>query len=218
MMIKFCMFMGFFGHAMCAIADCMMSYSKSGRFDISMVNEPEKMRKVFSTMSLKRLEMAMILETIAMVMASHGYIGLAEYVEIYSPVASKVLLFSAMFFLIIITAHYAFCGAIKWYYVRLGRTDEALQIVKEFFKRTDDELQVVVETTKKTVSASLGYVGLFIFAVVLFVLVIKGVTDLPRWACLFNTLVALLALLPVKLPAKTNMASAFMFLGLMMVI
>lgn len=203
-MVKLLMFIGFLGHVICGITDCMMAYSKSGKFDFSMAKEPEKMKEIFSTMSLKQLEIAMLLGVTALFMASFGYIGLVEQMEVYSPIASKVMLFSAMLFLIPIAAHHVLCGATEWYYVKLGRTEAALQVVMDFFKRT--------------VAVSVAYVGLLIFVVTLFILVVTGTTDLPRWACVFNTLLAFLVLLPIKIPAKGNIANAYMFLGMMIVI
>ena len=47
-----------------------------------------------------------------------------------------------------------------------------------------------------------------------FVMVVTGKTYIPRWACVFNTLPAFLILAPTKIPAKGNIANAFMFLGL----
>ena len=203
-MVKILMFMGFLGHVICGITDCMMTYSKSGKFDFSMAKQPEKMREVLSAMSLKQLEIAMLLGVAALFMASFGYIGLAEQMALYSPFASKIMLFSAMFFLIPIAAHHVLCGTTMWFYVKLGRTDEAHQVVMGFFKRT--------------AAASVAYVGLFIFVVTVFVLIVTGVTALPRWTCVFNTLPAFLILSPTKIPAKGNIANAFMFFGMMIVI
>lgn len=203
-MVKLFCLIGFLGHVICGITDCMMAYSKSGKFDFSMAKEPEKMKEVFSTMSLKQLEIAMLLGVTALFMASFGYIGLAEQMEVYSPIASKIMLFSAMFFLILIAAHHVLCGAAEWYYVKLGRTDEALQVVMDFFK--------------STVAVSVAYMGLLIFVVTLFILVVTGATDLPRWACVLNTLPFFLVLSSMKIPAKGNIANAFMFLGMMIVI
>ena len=43
---------------------------------------------------------------------------------------------------------------------------------------------------------------------------LTGKTDIPRWGCVFNTLPAFLILMSTKIPAKGNIANAFMFLGL----
>ena len=45
-------------------------------------------------------------------------------------------------------------------------------------------------------------------------MVVNRKTYIPRWACVFNTLPAFLILAPMKIPAKGNIANAFMFLGL----
>lgn len=44
-------------------------------------------------------------------------------------------------------------------------------------------------------------------------MVVTGKTYIPRWACVFNTLPVFLILAPTKIPAKGNIANAFMFLG-----
>lgn len=88
----------------------------------------------------------------------------------------------------------------EWFYVKLGRTEQALETVLCFFRRT--------------AAAAIAYLGLLVFAVTLLVLVISGRTALPIWACLFNTLPLFVILAPTKLPAKGNIANAVMFLGL----
>jgi uncharacterized protein (DUF983 family) len=85
--------------------------------------------------------------------------------------------------------------------VRLGRTDEAREVALEFQMKTIATMVV-------------GYLGLASFVITLFVMVITGKTSLPQWACVINTLPLMIVLLPTKLPAKGNIAGAFMFLGL----
>ena len=58
------------------------------------------------------------------------------------------------------------------------------------------------------------YTGLLVFAVTFFIAVVTGVTDLPRWACIFNTLPLFLVLTPFKLVGTGNIANALMYLGL----
>lgn len=108
---------------------------------------------------------------------------------------------SAVVFLIPIVVHHIICGLVEWLYVRLGRTDEARETVMEFQKKTIATMIV-------------GYLGLLIFLVTLFVMVITGRTSLPQWACVLNTLPLMVLLAPTKLPAKGNIAGAVMYLGL----
>ena len=53
-----------------------------------------------------------------------------------------------------------------------------------------------------------------IFGVSLFVPVVSGWTPLPRWACVFNILPLMLALMPTRVGGSGNWAGTIMFLGL----
>ena len=110
------------------------------------------------------------------------------------------MMVSGLFFLILIATHHVLCGTVEWFYVRLGRTDEALAVVMEFFRRT--------------VISAVAYVGLLCFALTFGIVVLIGKTSLPPWACVFNTFPIFLVLAPTKVPAKGNLANAVMFLGM----
>lgn len=199
-MLKAVLAIAFLGHVICGITDCMMAYTKDGRFEFSNVKDLEKMRKIFANMPLKQLELAMLVGITALFMASMGYVGVSLKIAESTPVAGYAMLVASLFFTVLISAHHVLCGAVEWFFVKLGRTEEALNAVVLFFKRTS--------------AAAIAYLGLLVFAVLFFILVITGQTELPRWACVFNTFPAFLALALTKIPAKGNIANAFMFLGL----
>ena len=85
--------------------------------------------------------------------------------------------------------------------MRMGRTDEARTVALEFQMKTIATMFV-------------GYLGLVIYVITLFVMVVMGRTTLPVWTCIFNTLPLMLLLSITKLPAKVNIAGAIMYLGL----
>lgn len=64
----------------------------------------------------------------------------------------------------------------------------------------------------------ISYIGLLIFAITFFIAVISGITSLPKWAAIFNTIPLFLIIVKTKLPAKGNIAGAIMFLGLILLI
>lgn len=199
-MLKIFIIIACIGHIICGITDCMLAYSKSGRFDFSDSKDPEKMRRVFSEMPLKQIELATLVGIFALFTAAPGYLSLSMWIAKYSKTAGNICFIASLFFIVLIVTHHGFCGAVEWFYIKLGRTDEALSAITEYFK--------------KTLITSVAYVGLLIFAVVFFILVITGKTDLPRWAAIFNTFPIFLALAPTKIPAKGNIANAIMFLGM----
>jgi len=189
------------GHIICGATDCMLAYTPDGRFDMSKdTKDPERMKKLFSKMPLKQIELSMLIGVFALFMAGFGYIGLSRWAEQFSQTAGTVMSISGLFFIIPIAAHHVLCGAVEWFYVKLGRTEKALETVLAFFRRT--------------AAAAVAYIGLLVFCVTLFVLILSGKTDLPLWNCIFNTLPFFIVLTPTKLPAKGNIANALMFLCL----
>lgn len=205
MMIKFAMSIALLGHILCGVADCLLSYSKKGRLNLKDITDADKMADMFEDMPLAFPLASMLLGTFAITMFGFGYFALCTWMSGFSKTASGIMFVSSVIFLIPIVTHHVFCGVVEWIYIRLGRTKE----VRE----------AVLEMQKKTIATMLvGYLGLLVFMITLFVMIIMGNTSLPVWACVFNTLVVMIILAPTKLPAKGNIAGAVMYLGLLILI
>ena len=99
-------------------------------------------------------------------------------------------------------AHHVLCGVPEWLYVKLGRTEEAREIITDLFKKT-------------SVTMLVCYAGFLIFGISLFLAVFNSYTPLPKWACLFNTTLLMLVLTPLRIGGSGNWAGAIMFLGLL---
>ena len=193
------------GHVLCGITDCLFTYGPKGKVDLTTLNDYDKAYKNFEGMSLKNIMLGMLLGVLALIMSLFGYIGLVDWMSSFSKASAIIMYIAAIVYFLPIVSHHVFCGTVEWFFVRMGRSKEALEAVSEFFKKTALTMYV-------------GYLGLLVFAVTFFVAVVTGQTDLPRWACVFNTLPLFIVLLPTKLPAKGNIAGAVMFLGLLFVV
>lgn len=204
-MVKLPLLLAIIGHILCGVSDCLLIYSKKGRLNFKNINDPDKMSAMFEDMPLENPLRSILLGTLAITMFSFGYFGLSNWMDAFSHMASVIMFISAVIFLIPIVTHHVFCGAVEWIYIRLGRTNSARVSVLEFQKKTGATM-------------FLGYTGLLVFMITLFVVTISGNTSLPAWACIFNMLVIMVLLLPFKLPAKGNIAGAVMFLGLLFLI
>ena len=201
-MLKIVLFIAFIGHILCGICDCLLGYSPSGRLDLKgALKSSDKMKEVFKDYPIKWSLVSIMLGVFAITMFGFGYLELSQWMEEYSQVASLVMYISAVIFLISIVVHHIICGLVEWLYVRLGKTDEAREVALEFQIKTIATMIV-------------GYLGLAIFLVTLFIMVVTGKTSLPQWACVLNTLPLMLVLTLTKLPAKGNIAGAVMYLGL----
>ena len=204
-MIKLSIIAAIVGHILCGISECLLAYSKKGRLDLKNINDAEKMSAMFADMPLSYPLSSTLLGIFAITLFSFGYFGLSNWMSGYSKAASVIMFIAAVFYAVPIVAHHVLFAVIEWIYIRLGRTNEARE--------------AVLELQKKTIAPMfIGYLGLLVFVVTLFVMIVSGNTDLPRWTCVFNTFVAMLLLLPTKLPAKGNIAGAVMFIGLIFVI
>ena len=83
----------------------------------------------------------------------------------------------------------------------IWKTEEARAAIVEFFQ-------------KSAVTMAVCYAGLLLFAVSFFLAVAAGITSLPRWACLCNTLPLFLAAAAFRIVGTGNLVNAGMFLGL----
>ena len=204
-MIKIVMLAAMVGHILCGVSDCLLSYSKSGRLNLKEITDPDKMSAMFEDMPLSFPLASMLLGTAAITMFGFGYFALSDWISVFSKTASNIMFISSVIFLVPIVTHHVFCGVVEWIYIRLGRTNAVREAVLEMQIKTIATMVV-------------GYLGLFIFMVTLFIMIIMGNTSLPVWACIFNTLVVMVILAPTKLPAKGNLAGAIMYLGLLILI
>lgn len=205
MLIKTTLLLACAGHILCGVSDCFLSYTPKGRLNLKEISDSQKMNRMFADMPLNYPMLSMLLGVFALCVAVFGYLGLSNWISQYSNVYAAIMYISSLLYFIPIVAHHVFFGTIEWFYIRLGRSDEARDAVLEFQKKT-------------IITMYAGYAALLVFAFTLFIAVITGNTALPRWACVFNVLPLFLAILPTKLPAKGNIASAIMFLGLLFLI
>ena len=203
--MRYALLFALLGHLLCGVSDCLLGYSRSGRLDMRKTANPEEMASMFADMPPAFPAASMLLGTFAIGAFAFGYLALARWMSGFSAAGGAVMLAAAVLYPVTITAHHVLCGAAEWLYLRLDRTPKAREAALALMKLG-------------AVPMVAGYLGLLVFTVTLFVLVVSGRTPLPAWACVANTLVLLLPLLPTRLPAKENIAGAAMFLGLLLLL
>ena len=195
----------FVGYIICWYCDLLLIYTPSGRFQFAYMKDSEKMSEIFRKMPLKKPLVSMLLGILALVMEFCGYLSLYEWMKQFSMVYAELIIISAVLFFIPGAAHHVFCGVVECFYIRLGRTEEALNVIVEFFKKT-------------SITMYACYLGILIFSVSFFVAVVAGHTSLPQWGCIFNFIPLFVALVLFKTPGAGNLAGAVMFLGLFLLL
>lgn len=200
-LIKILFLIAIIGHILCGVCDCLLTYVPGGKFGAEQLSDNDKLKATFSKMPLKNPLLSMLLGVLAMLMFSAGYYGIYLWLKEYSVTLAVIVLISSAVFIIPGVAHHVFCGAAEWFYIKMGMTEEARQTIIKFFKDTSSTMIVC-------------YLGMAVFAVTLFIAVVTGKTDLPRWACIFNSALLYIPLFPLRIGGTGNWVGAIMFLGL----
>ena len=187
------------GHLLCGVCDCWMTYLPNGRFKFDQMKDNEKLSRVFEGMPPRNAILSMLLGCLAMCMMFFGYLALALWMRPISAIHANLMLLAVGVIFTFGIAHHVLCGVPEWLYVRLGRTEAARQVITELFRKT-------------SVTMFVCYAGFLLFGAV-----VSGLTPLPEWACVFNTTLLMLALMPTRVGGSGNWAGALMFLGLLIV-
>lgn len=203
--IKILMLNAVLGHILCGICDCLLIYTPSGKFEFQLMKDNGKMQEAFRTMPLRNPMLSMLLGVLALLMSCGGYFALCLWMRRFSVTASVIMLAAAAVFFIPGTAHHVICGVAEWFYIRMGMTEEAREAITEFFGKT-------------SVTMIACYLGLIVYSVVLFVMVVTGATALPSWAAVFNIMLIASVLFPLRIGGAGNWAGAVMFLGMVFLV
>ena len=193
------------GHILCGVSDCLLTYAPNGKVSLTDFKDYNKSSVSFKSMTLRNLNIAMLLGFIAMVLEIFGYLEICNWIHNYSTTLYWIMYSSTLIMFVSLTLHHLFCCLCEWFFVRLNLTKEALNSVWDFFK-----------TTVYTMYT--GYLAMLVFSIAFFIAVVTGITSLPRWACIFNLLPLAIVTLPTKLPAKANVMGVVMFTGLLILI
>lgn len=203
--IKILMLIAVLGHILCGICDCLLIYTPSGKFEFQLMKDNGKMQEAFRTMPLRNPMLSMLLGVLALLMSCGGYFALCLWMRRFSVTASVIMLAAAAVFFIPGTAHHVICGVAEWFYIRMGMTEEAREAITEFFG-------------KASVTMIACYLGLIVYSVALFVMVVTGATALPSWAAVFNIMLIASVLFPLRIGGAGNWAGAVMFLGMVFLV
>ena len=100
------------------------------------MKDNQKLSELFDGMPLRNSVLSMVLGCLAMCMMFFGYMAIYNWIKLYSPVHAALILFSIGLIFTFGMAHHVLCGVPEWLYVKLGRTEEAREIITELFKKT----------------------------------------------------------------------------------
>ena len=189
------------GHVLLWRCDWMITMLSSGRFGAQLMKDNDKLAAVMGDTPLKKPMISMVLGAFAMTAMFPGYLALCMWMHQYSSVCAVLMGIGCTLFVLPGIAHHVFCGAVEWFYLRLGKTEDARKAILEFFKGTSSTMIVC-------------YAGLLLFSVAVLIAVVGGMTPLPRWMGICNALPLFLVLNPFRIVGTGNVVNAVVALGL----
>ena len=203
--IKILLLLACAGHLVLWWCDRIITCLEGGRFGFGQLKDNDKLSAVMGATPPGQPMLSTVLGVFAMTAAFPGYLALCEWMRTFSHIAAALMFTGCILFFLPGVAHHVFCAAVEWFYIRLGKTGEARNVIVEFFKKT-------------SVTMYICYLGLLLFSVTLLIAVASGATSLPRLACVCNTLPLFLVLAPFRIVGTGNLAGAAVFLGLFLLL
>ena len=205
-LIKILFLIAIVGHLICGYCDCLITYVPGGKkLDITKMSDNKILSETFENMPLRNPLISMLAGCPALLMVACGYYGLYLWMSEFSKTFAVIILIATGILLSFGVAHHVFCGAGEWFYVQMGRTDEAGKAVVKFMK--DTSLTMIG-----------CYIGMITLGVVLFIAVVSGATSLPQWACVINYIPFALLIMPFRIGGAGTWSGALMFFCLLLLI
>ena len=133
--MKYLFLIAIAGHLLCGVCDCLLTYMPGERFHFEDMKDNKRLSAAFRDMPPRNPLLSMLLGCLAMFLFSFGYLALCNWMRPYSELCAALMLIGTVMVLTFGVAHHVFCGMPEWLYVKMGRTEEARQLITEFSKR-----------------------------------------------------------------------------------
>ncbi len=191
------------GHLLCWLGgDLLLFFVPNGPLEVMGLFDYGKTAQMLEGASPLQFTISGIAGTVAMMLALPGYYQIHLFLKPVSKRAGAVTAVGALLTCVAGAVMHFTCTSMLWHFVKSGATAEAHSIMLSFFFET-------------AVTSAMCNLGVMLVAVPLLVLVAKGRTCLPKWACLVNTLpLTLAAGVLFAVMGAMNLGSAMMFFGL----
>lgn len=192
-----------FGHLLCWLGgDLLLYFVPNGPLDVMQLFNYENTVQMLQGVNPLQFTISGIAGTVAMMLALTGYYQIYLFLKPVAKKTANVTLVGALLTCVAGAVMHFTCTSMLWHFVKAGATKDAHDIMLTFFFET-------------AVTSAMCNIGVFLVAIPLLILVAKGKTCLPKWACLINTLpLTLVAAIPLAGMGAMNLGSAMMFVGL----
>lgn len=195
------------GHLLCWVGGDMLLYCvPNGPLEVMRLFDYDNTVRMLQGVNPIQFTISGFAGTVAMMLALTGYYQIYMFLKPVSKKIANVTLVGALLTCIPGAVMHFTCTSMLWHFVKSGATKEAHNIMLSYFFET-------------SVTSVMCKIGVFLVAIPLLIMVAKGKTILPRWACLVNTIpMTFIAAIFFAGMGAMNLGSALMFFGLYVMI
>lgn len=192
-----------FGHLLCWVGgDLLLFFQPNGFLDVQGLFDYEKTVLMLENANPLQFTISGIAGTVAMMLVFFGYYEIYKMLKPISKKSANIVLVGTLLTCIPGAIMHFTCTSMLWYFVKLGGTQLAHEVMLSFF----------TETAITTLMCNLG---VFLVTIPLLINVVKGKTFLPKWAWFVNTIpLTIVAGIVFAGMGAMNVASSGMFFGL----
>ena len=205
MVVKLAMAAGMIGHLLGCLYRYLNSHSLLGKVDAHGTENEEELLDVLTLIPSEYTYGAVMVQFLSSVLLAIGYFGLCGWMSHYSGIAFVLMSVCAPLYLVSSLLINLFKEIMVWF--------------SSDFKENKDLYESFKELHSSDGFAVLGLAaGYLVFFISMFIAVVSGSTNLPRWACLFNALLLRIPFILFRKLSSGDITGTIMFLGLLFLI
>ncbi|ORX82327.1 hypothetical protein BCR32DRAFT_326891 [Anaeromyces robustus] len=198
---RYLMVYGIIGYFLCFIGDMLLEYLPNGELTWESISNFEMFKEATKGATAQRFGISGVLGISSMIFVTLGLVGISEYVNMYSKIASEIMLVGGVGSSVLSGGFHLICTLVAWIFVSLNSTKEAFEVKDQFYKDHQLILQI-------------NPIFYMLFCFTLLYVIVAGKTPLPRWACIFNIAFIFKALDYFKVHGASNIAGTLMCISL----
>ena len=198
--IKLLLILGIIGSCLWVISDYMIYFLPNGFLKGSLLTDNELLSVVLKDAPLWRFTTSAIVQSLGMVLVMLGYLSIS-FILHQNKIMSILSLIGGMMSAILGAVYHVIYVVAVWYYIKGGMTLNSYELFQNIFDANNLLMTI----------CGLGFT---LLGVVLFIAVVKGKTNLPKWACIFNLMIVYIIFDFFKFPAHISTGCVIMFVAL----
>ena len=192
---------GVLGYALCLVADFILEFVNGTHLTMEAFADFEAFYRLTEGVTAGRFAVSGILGLSSMVLIALGMVGLYEFTKTSAPVLSEFVLVGGVGSAVLGGGFHLLCTLEPWFFVSLGRTEEAFNILQQF-------------VSAHGIVFILNPIFYTLMSVPLFIILVTKKTVLPRWSCVFNLVLLFFILNAIHVPGATSIAGLLMCGGI----